>query len=124
MDSLYKVQCYTYSLAKELAGDKRNVSLLGEQGNPPFCLRMVKEHRTPKAQAFRDQVASVVRENRKAKKEIIFYHRGFIERGAKYKWVEGFSSNSDNDLMLYPWQTKSECRREAKALGLKCRFQY
>lgn len=63
----------------------------------------------------------------KAKKEIVFYHRGFIEHGnlhTGYKWTEGFSSNSDNDLMLYPWSTKSECRKEAKELGLKCKFQY
>jgi len=62
--SVYKVQCKTFSLARELANDYRNATPMDACMKPPFCLRVVKEHRLPSMQAFRDKVAREIRANK------------------------------------------------------------
>jgi hypothetical protein len=54
----------------------------------------------------------------------IYHYRGAIERGVggSYVWREGYSENSDNGLPLYPWSTKQECQRAAKADGFRAVF--
>jgi hypothetical protein len=49
-------------------------------------------------------------------------YRGLIERGAQYRWVEGYSETTPNGNPLYPWSTRRECRAEAKADGFKAIF--
>lgn len=56
------------------------------------------------------------------KKTITYYYRGQIERGKNYRWCEGYSENGETGRPLYPWSTKRECQREAKALGCKAVF--
>ena len=51
-----------------------------------------------------------------------YYFRGLIERGKNYKLVNGYSAIGDNGGILYPWNTKAECRKEAKHLGIKAIF--
>lgn len=55
-------------------------------------------------------------------KTIKFYYRGLIEAGKNYRWVEGYSANSENGKVLYPWQTRRRCQAEAKAEGLRAVF--
>lgn len=58
----------------------------------------------------------------KTRPEIVYHYRGPIERGADYHWTEGYSRNSVEGGILYPWMTKAECRHDAKALGGKATF--
>jgi hypothetical protein len=58
-----------------------------------------------------------------AKKERAYYYRGWIERGRRYTWKEGYSEvGSDGVGVLYPWLTKHECQRQAKHDGFKAVF--
>lgn len=50
-------------------------------------------------------------------KTITYKRRGWIERGAKYTWVEGYSADSAEGNPLYPWMTKKECRKDASSQG-------
>lgn len=54
--------------------------------------------------------------------EIIYHYRGQIERGADYHWADGYSRNSVEGGVLYPWMTKRECQTDAKELGGKAVF--
>lgn len=63
--SVYKVQCKSYTVAKELAGDFRNVTRIDEYSQPPFCLRLLPAYRTNSVQAFRNAVAAELRLRRK-----------------------------------------------------------
>lgn len=54
--------------------------------------------------------------------EIPYYYRGQIERGPRYEWRDGYSSNSPEGFVRYPWMTKRECQRDAKARGGKAVF--
>ena len=63
--SVYKVQCKTYTVAKELAGDFRNVTRIDEYSQPPFCLRLLPAYRTEQVQAFRNAVATELKLRRK-----------------------------------------------------------
>lgn len=56
------------------------------------------------------------------RKEITYHYRGSIERGKNYNWKDGYSQNSPEGLVYYPWNTRAECRREAKNLGGKAVF--
>lgn len=59
------------------------------------------------------------------KPEMIFHLRGYIERGdgkGGYVWKEGYSQNSENGNVLYPWNTFRECQREAVVAGCKAVF--
>jgi len=51
-----------------------------------------------------------------------YYYRGQIERGKNYTWKDGYSANSERGNILYPWNTKKECRHDAKVCGLKAVF--
>ena len=53
---------------------------------------------------------------------ITYYYRGLIERGARYRWVEGWSPRGENGGIQYPWCTKREAQTAEKALGNKCLF--
>lgn len=59
-------------------------------------------------------------------RRISYYYRGQIERGANsnYRWIEGWSAQSDDNLPLYPWITKRECQQEAKQQGARAVFVY
>ena len=65
--TVYNVQCKTFTVAREIAGDFRNVTALDDTTffQPPFCLRMLPPYRTPPVTAFRKEVADRVRELRK-----------------------------------------------------------
>jgi hypothetical protein len=56
--------------------------------------------------------------------EIVFHYRGEIERGSArgYKWHEGWSRNSPNGGIEYPWLTRREAQRYAISLGGKAVF--
>ena len=58
---VYNAQVKTFSIAKKLANDYRSVTGMDACMKPPFCLRIVAEHRTPSMQEFRNQVAKEAR---------------------------------------------------------------
>lgn len=62
--SLFNAQCKTFAIAKELAGIYNNVAHINSSLKPPFCLRVVKQYRTPAMQAFRNEVAREMRKER------------------------------------------------------------
>ena len=49
-------------------------------------------------------------------------YRGQIERGPRYEWRDGYSRTTETGAVEYPWLTKTECRAEAKARGLRAVF--
>ena len=57
------------------------------------------------------------------KKIIVYKYRGPIERGPRYEWRDGYSADSENGGVLYPWNTKRECQSQARKLGCKAVFQ-
>lgn len=61
MDSVYKAQCKTSKIARELAGNFSNVSSINDSLKPPYCLRVVKQYRTAEMQHFRDNVAQYIK---------------------------------------------------------------
>lgn len=59
-------------------------------------------------------------------KTIIYVYRGQIERGngqPGYSWADGFSETSRDGLPLYPWLTRAECFKDAKAQGAIAGFE-
>ncbi len=59
------------------------------------------------------------------KTTIAYHYRGGVERGigGSYEWREGYSQGSaDDSHVYYPWMTKRECQRDAKAQGATARF--
>jgi len=58
----------------------------------------------------------------KQKPELIFHYRGGIERGARYEWRDGYSEGDSDRNIHYPWNTRGECRTDAKARGFKAVF--
>ena len=67
MNSVYKAQCKTSKIARELAGNFSNVSSINDSLKPPYCLRVVKEYRTVEMQQFRDNVAQQIKLKNKLK---------------------------------------------------------
>ena len=62
MNSVYKAQCKTSKIAREmLAGNFSDVSSINDSLKPPYCLRVVKEYRTVEMQQFRDNVAQYIK---------------------------------------------------------------
>lgn len=58
-------------------------------------------------------------------KEIAYHYRSLIERGTGapgYVWKEGYSANGPEGGILYPWNTRAECRAVAKAEGARAVF--
>lgn len=53
-------------------------------------------------------------------KTIIYIYRGLIEHGRR--WVEGYSETTQSGTVIYPWLSKSACRKEARAKGAKAVF--
>jgi len=62
--SVFKTQCATFAIARQLTDDNRICTPISDSTKPPFCLRILKEHRTPEIQAFRNQVANEARKLR------------------------------------------------------------
>lgn len=47
-----------------------------------------------------------------------YHYRGRVERPNKkmgFVWHDGYSENSEEGLPCYPWRTKEEVRKEARA---------
>jgi hypothetical protein len=62
--------------------------------------------------------------NTQKQKTKTYYFRGQIEvvSNGQYKWVDGYSAQGNNGGTLYPWETKKQCRNDAKKEGLKAVF--
>ncbi len=60
----YSAQCVTARIAAEISGRSFSVCNTGDALRPPFCLRTVREYRTPSIQSFRDAVAAECRARR------------------------------------------------------------
>jgi len=56
------------------------------------------------------------------KKERIYHYRGGVERGPRYDWRDGYSETTETGGIVYPWSTRAECGREAKADGVRAVF--
>lgn len=55
-------------------------------------------------------------------KVVVVYHlRGQIERGSAYHWTNGYSEDIGTNVS-YPWQTKTECKKDAIRRQAKARF--
>ena len=63
-DIVYKVQCKTFEVAKQMTGQFHDAVPMPRLNQPPYCLRIKKQYRTPMMQDFRDQVAREVRRRR------------------------------------------------------------
>ena len=55
-------------------------------------------------------------------KEVNYYYRGLVESGKNYRWIPGYSPNSENGNPLYPWIGMRACQKEAKANNQKAVF--
>ena len=55
------------------------------------------------------------------REQIVYYYRGPIERGSSYRWEDGYSETRGGAI-VYPWNTRGELRRQAKAQGLRAVF--
>lgn len=58
-------------------------------------------------------------------KEKVYFYRGQIERVTSCgqgRWTEGYSGVGAAGGVLYPWNTKRECQREARDEGKVARF--
>lgn len=50
-----------------------------------------------------------------------YFRAGSVERGARYEWREGYSRAVEGGT-IYPWLTKREAQRAAKAEGARAVF--
>lgn len=73
---VFVAQCWTARIANAIAQDQRDATGFSGEGGlidlcqqAPFCLRVVRERRTPQMQAFRDCVARVARVMRQGIRE-------------------------------------------------------
>ena len=55
------------------------------------------------------------------REQIVYYYRGTVARGLDYHSVDGYSE-SRGGAVVYPWDTRGDLRRQAKAKGLKAVF--
>ena len=62
--AVYKAQCATFKIAREITGDYRGVTHGEAACRPPFSLRIVQGMRSNAQQDFRDQVARATRQRR------------------------------------------------------------
>ncbi len=60
----YNAQCVTARIAAEISGRSFSVCHTDDALRIPFCLRIVREYRTPSIQSFRDAVAAECRSRR------------------------------------------------------------
>lgn len=65
MSPVYRTQCKTFAVARDISGIRADVSIGDAHLYPPFSLRVVKQHRTQAMQDFRDIVAGEVRRARR-----------------------------------------------------------
>ena len=60
-------------------------------------------------------------DNGKGKKKLVYKHRGSVERWSPskrgYIWRDGYSEDGASGGVLYPWNTKEECRQDARSRG-------
>ena len=56
-------------------------------------------------------------------KKIVYHYRGQIERHRRghFWWARGYSEELDGGVG-YPWMTRQECLRDAKARGATATF--
>lgn len=67
----------------------------------------------------------------KTKETITYYLRGSIERSSRakrdgrvdYIWKDGYSPNTTEGHIIYPWVTKREAQIQEKAQGRKVLFE-
>lgn len=56
----------------------------------------------------------------------VYKYRGDIERWnsalRQCDWKRGYSEDGENGGVLYPWNTMSECRGEARRDGVTAKF--
>jgi len=55
---------------------------------------------------------------------IIYYYRGDVERGTGcgYAWRPGYSENTPDGAITYPWMTVRECQDDARKRGAIAKF--
>lgn len=58
------------------------------------------------------------------KQTITYHYRGRIGVHTRngYEWRDGYSADSATGGVLYPWETKAQCRRDAAAQGKRAVF--
>ncbi len=58
------------------------------------------------------------------KQTITYHYRGQIEVQTRkgYEWRDGYSADSATGGVLYPWETKTQCRRDAETQGKRALF--
>ena len=61
ISAVYKTQCKTFLIAQKLAAQFNNMSSINDSLKPPYCLRVVKKHRSIEMQQFRDTVAKNIK---------------------------------------------------------------
>lgn len=58
-------------------------------------------------------------------KTITYFYRGGVERGTGkgYQWRNGYSENSADGSVVYPWMTRRECEADARTRGAVAKFE-
>lgn len=56
----------------------------------------------------------------KQKEIVLYFYRGMIE--ARSGWIEGYSENTVDGGIIYPWQGKAKCKQEAASKSKFARF--
>ncbi len=64
------------------------------------------------------------------KPTITYCYRGDVERGTAtprnprpgYRWADGYSEDGPEGRPSYPWMTRRECQKDAKARGCRAVF--
>lgn len=56
---------------------------------------------------------------------ITYHYRGGVERGtgSGYRWHDGYSENSPDGSITYPWMTTRECQADARTRNAKAIFE-
>jgi hypothetical protein len=54
--------------------------------------------------------------------KITYIYRGDIERPPNYSWYPGYSEDSAEGWVTYPWMTSRECKADAKSRGATAEF--
>lgn len=67
---VFRVGRITWTVAQRLAGRSGDCCPTSEIYSPPWCLRVLREYRTPSMKAFRDRVAAELRQMRRVSKRI------------------------------------------------------
>lgn len=62
--AVYKAQCKTSAIAREITNNHYDAAPMESFFKPPFCLRILKPYRTQEMQDFRDKVAAQIKATR------------------------------------------------------------